>query len=286
MSVWLRSVVDQPSGRRRVHHCPHLAQADSTSITFEHQKNDLRDVTVTQHCTNDATLCPVRAWAAIIQRVSSYPGASDETPVNAFLHQDKIIHIKSSAVRLKLRAAAAALGPDKLGFSSDEIGTHSLRSGAAMAMYLNEVPVYTIMLIGRWSSDAFLRYIRRQVQQFSSGVSARMIQTAHFFTVPETFNIIHDPRTPNNRNSLASNVNGSARATLPLWFVLASPSSTKHFVMVYFVDKHGRLVPSVRGGARVQYFRTLSSTSNASQFYEVSRVSFYDLQGVGIMSDL
>ena len=46
-----------------------------------------------------------------------------------------------------------------------------------MAMYLNEVPVYTIMLIGRWSSDAFLRYIRRQVQQFSAGVSARMIRT-------------------------------------------------------------------------------------------------------------
>ena len=201
-------------GHRQVpHHCPHLAQADSISITFEYQKNDLRDVTVTQHCTNDATLCPVRAWATIVQRVSNYPGASDETPVNAFLHRDKIIHIKSSTVRLKLRAAAAALGPDKLGFSSDEIGTHSLRSGAAMAMYLNEVPVYTIMLIGRWSSDAFLRYIRRQVQQFSSGVSARMIRTAHFFTVPETSNIIHDPRTPNNRDSLASNINGSARNT-------------------------------------------------------------------------
>ena len=80
-----------------------------------------------------------------------------------------------------------------------------------MAMYLNQVPVYTIMLIGRWSSDAFLRYIRRQVQQFSAGVSARMIQTPHFFTVPETFNIVHDPRTPNNRNSLASNNFGSAR---------------------------------------------------------------------------
>ena len=26
-----------------------------------------------------------------------------------------------------------------------------------MAMYLDEVPVYTIMMIGRWSSDAFLK---------------------------------------------------------------------------------------------------------------------------------
>ena len=40
-----------------------------------------------------------------------------------------------------------------------------------MAMYLNDVPTYTIMLVGRWSSDAFLKYIRRQVQEFTSGVS-------------------------------------------------------------------------------------------------------------------
>eukprot|EP00978_Attheya_sp_CCMP212_P021308 scaffold62029_cov65-Attheya_sp.AAC.1 len=43
-----------------------------------------------------------------------------------------------------------------------DIGTHSIRSAAAMAMYLAGVPVFTIMLIGRWSRDAFLHYIRRQ----------------------------------------------------------------------------------------------------------------------------
>jgi hypothetical protein len=53
-----------------------------------------------------------------------------------------------------------------------------------MAMYLSGVPVFTIMLLGRWSSDAFLRYIRKQVQEFSSGVSSKMIQKEEFFTVP------------------------------------------------------------------------------------------------------
>ena len=95
-----------------------------------------------------------------------------------------------------------------MGYVPDEIGTHSLRSGAAMAMYLNQVPVFTIMLIGRWKSDAFLKYIRRQVQQFSSGVSARMIRTPHFFTVPHTPNIIHVPRTPSNREYIASKITG------------------------------------------------------------------------------
>jgi hypothetical protein len=45
-----------------------------------------------------------------------------------------------------------------------------------MAIYTSSVPVVTIMLLGRWFSDAFLRYIRPQVQQFSRGVVSKMIQ--------------------------------------------------------------------------------------------------------------
>ena len=62
-----------------------------------------------------------------------------------------------------------------LGIAKHELGTHSIRSGAAMAMYLGECPVYTIMLIGQWSSNAFLQYIRKQVMEFSHNVSKRML---------------------------------------------------------------------------------------------------------------
>jgi len=34
-----------------------------------------------------------------------------------------------------LWAAAAVIGKSKLGFAPDEIGTHSIRAGGAMAMY-------------------------------------------------------------------------------------------------------------------------------------------------------
>jgi hypothetical protein len=72
-----------------------------------------------------------------------------------------------------------------------------------MAMYLAGVPVYTIMLIGRWSSDAFLRYIRRQVQEFSAGVSRRMILTNDFFTFPESAHRA-DPRSHNHRHNFSA----------------------------------------------------------------------------------
>jgi len=55
--------------------------------------------------------------------------------------------------------------------------------------------------VGRWYSDAFLRYIRKQVQDFTTGVSGKMIANPQFFTIPdqgpgEPF--MEDPRTSRN----------------------------------------------------------------------------------------
>jgi hypothetical protein len=61
-----------------------------------------------------------------------------------------------------------------------------------MAIYLAGIPVFTIMLLGRWSSDVFLRYIRKQVKEFSRGISSKMIQNEIFFTIPT---ISHDSQT-------------------------------------------------------------------------------------------
>jgi hypothetical protein len=49
-----------------------------------------------------------------------------------------------------------------------------------MAMYLTGVPIFSIMLIGRWSSTAFLNYIWKQVQEFSHGISSKMIEIQSF----------------------------------------------------------------------------------------------------------
>jgi len=49
----------------------------------------------------------------------------------------------------RLYLAMTLLDPDTLGFTADQIGLHSVRSGAAMAMYLAGDPVFTIMLLSR-----------------------------------------------------------------------------------------------------------------------------------------
>ncbi|KAL7461144.1 hypothetical protein ACHAXS_001582 [Conticribra weissflogii] len=75
-----------------------------------------------------------------------------------------------------LEAGVVAVGYDKLGIIKEEIGTHSIRIGAAMAMYLGKCPVYTITMIRHWFSNAFICYICKQVKQFSHNVSCQMLQ--------------------------------------------------------------------------------------------------------------
>ena len=102
-----------------------------------------------------------------------------------------------------LRKVVTAIREEKLGFKAGEIGTHSTRSRAAMAMYLGKCPVYTIMMIGRWSSDAFLRYIRKQVEQFSHNVSQRMLKFQfHRHILEREKRISHlDPHQQNHRDN-------------------------------------------------------------------------------------
>ena len=156
-----------------------------------------------------------------MKRIINYPGATDDTPVSAVWRNNKIEHITSAEMVAALRDAVVAIGEDLLGFKKEQVGTHSIRSGAAMAMYLGECPVYTIMLIGRWSSDAFLRYIRKQVEQFSHNVSRRMIRFQFHRHIPDLDpSVSHmDPRQRNHPDNAETRVNiggnSSMRVRLP-----------------------------------------------------------------------
>ena len=121
---------------------------------------------------------------------SSYlfiPKSCDNTPVNMILPStNKKPQLITNIMLLnKLHSAATAVGKDVSGFSASELGLHSICSGAAMSMYLTGIPVFMIMLIGCWSSNAFLRYITKQVQKFITGISVKMIQADSFFTISE-----------------------------------------------------------------------------------------------------
>jgi hypothetical protein len=186
-----------------------LAFADTVTLCFENQKNGEKFEEITQHKTGDPMFCPVLIWANIVQRVRSYPGTHGKTSVCTYFEKGVLKELTSQIMNVLLKATVAAIGIDKLGFGPDDIGTHSIRAGAAMAMYLDGVPVFTIMLMGRWSSDAFLKYIRKQVEQFSHNVASRMIKNQHFYHIPAFLPTVsaEDPRQHNHPANFATRQN-------------------------------------------------------------------------------
>ena len=191
----LRNIVFIKDGNILEHTSTRLNPADCVSITFERQKNERKYETVTQWRTSDPIMCPVKLWASIISRILSFKGTNQNSPVSLAQHNNKTISITSEMVANLLKDGVVAIGETKLGIHRSEVGTHSIRSGAAMAMYLAGVPIFSIMLIGRWLSLTFLKYIRKQVQEFSFGISSKMIEV-------QTFKHINNSLTTNTTDSI------------------------------------------------------------------------------------
>lgn len=160
--------------------------ADTIEITFRIQKNGVVEDQILQWATIDKDLCPVKFWADTISRLQSYPNYSPEWPVYYYFDfaTNKATCISSSEIFDDIKAAVDAIGEDILGFTSKDVGTHSNRSGFAMMMYLGGESVFKIMLIGRWLSNAFLRYIEKQVREFSLGASQKMFKYDTFYNIP------------------------------------------------------------------------------------------------------
>jgi hypothetical protein len=123
--------------------------------------------------------------ACLVNLIWTYPGTTQDTQVRAGWRHGKLEQTSSQQVITMLRAACTTIGSACLGFEPIKISTHSLCLGAAMEMYLIWVPVYTIMLIGRWSSNAFLQYICTQVKQFSKHIAKQMLTHRLFCTIPD-----------------------------------------------------------------------------------------------------
>ena len=208
----LRNIVFRKNNRIIPHDDPRIAAADTVTLTYEYQKKDIRDDAVTQSRTDHALLCPVKAAAAVVHRLRSI-GATPDTFIFTYLNKkgQRFKNLTSNAALTLLRSFMKTVDKS-YGLPAEDIGLHSLRASAAMAMYLNEVPVYTIMLLGRWSSDAFLRYIRKQVTEFSSNVAQKMIQNQVYHHVADANR--DDPRTHNSMAATANLGMGSNGAAI------------------------------------------------------------------------
>jgi hypothetical protein len=157
------------------------------SLTFEDQKNNEKNDTRSQRRTDDPILCPVRRSASLVSRILRLvPNHGASTTINTILDSGTVLAMSQEFLRDRLRVTCTALGGKKaFGYSASDIGTKSLRSGAAMALFLMNHSTERIMLLGRWKSAAFLVYIRPQVLEWTNDMSRDMIHHDSFLDVSD-----------------------------------------------------------------------------------------------------
>jgi hypothetical protein len=154
-----------------------LQRAKYVTITFVSQKNGKKMDLRTQRRTGNPVLCPVLRYGSVVRRILwQNPLAPNATKLNTIHIGTMIGTITNDYVRELLRTTCFRL----FVYNSTKIGNKSIRSGAAMSLFLSNVSTARIMLLGRWSSDAFLAYIRPQVLEWTSHMSRSMIKIDSF----------------------------------------------------------------------------------------------------------
>ena len=198
----LRGVTFRDQRNREMdHRSEDLTTARRVTVTFENQKNGLKNDRRTHEKSGDLVMCPVLRLASLIKRVlRTVPTAGPDTPVSAIYPNNGHSKVTAETLRRNLRLACTlGGGKEVFGYEAADIGTRSIRSGAAMGLFLMNHPVAKIMILGRWSSDAFLDYIRPQVLEWTNQMSADMIRNNSFFDASDDRRDSKD--NPRNRRS-------------------------------------------------------------------------------------
>jgi hypothetical protein len=166
------------------------------TICFVDQKNGTKMERRSQRRSGVPGLCPVEAWSAVIHRIQrqfpeitnkgdlpvcSYKSGCETSTMRSKGHHE----VSDERVRELLRSTCQIFdGVNQYGISAGEIGTRSIRSGAAMALAVQGgQSERSIMMLGRWKSLAFLVYIRPQVLEWAGDMSCRMANTTSFLDV-------------------------------------------------------------------------------------------------------
>jgi hypothetical protein len=73
----------------------------------------------------------------------------------------------------------------RTGINASDISARSLRAAGAMAMFAGDIDMNNICLMGRWNSDAMMRYLHGQAQPIVGQFAARMFNDGAFTFQPD-----------------------------------------------------------------------------------------------------
>ena len=109
-------------------------------------------------------------------------GTQDTGIYTVYSETGKVVRITDKDINKAVKKGAKGIGlfKKKIGYVPNDVSSHSLRAGGAMAMHLKGASPPEIRLQGRWNSDTFTTYVHEQISAFSAGLSEKMSRRIPF----------------------------------------------------------------------------------------------------------
>ena len=165
-----------------------LEAASSMRLHFTTQKNQRKGDVIAHGRSRHHLCCPVRAAVCVLQqhrkwfRDSAVP-YDDKCPLASYYYRSRRVLLRSCDVTSQLRFAARQ-SVSVTGIDPSSISARSLRAGGAMALLCGNVDSDTIMLVGRWHSDAMMRYLHQEAQPIMKHLAATMLDCGNYGFLP------------------------------------------------------------------------------------------------------
>lgn len=159
-----------------------LQAATSVSYTFTRQKNGVGNEVLSHGLSDNHLCCPVKASIRLLlfHRANATPRSR---PIASYYHRGRLTRITAADITTQLKTAATTLFP-ATGLAATDVTARSLCAGGAMALLCANVDSDTIKLLGRWHSDAMIRYLHVQAQPIAQRLSTRMFNDGHYSFLP------------------------------------------------------------------------------------------------------
>jgi hypothetical protein len=172
-----------------------VSRITRATLTFNDQKNAVRGEQISHAATQHPLLCPCKALARICAHLRAY-GAAPATPLYTYYDNlGQVHHAQPQFVTNALRHAANSLQATT-GIPAALLSARSLRPGGATALLCAGVDADVIQLLGRWKSDAMLRYLRVAATANTRNFAQTMLNAGAYTFAPNTYDEAHYPPIP------------------------------------------------------------------------------------------
>jgi hypothetical protein len=156
------------------------------TLTFSDQKNAVRGEQISHASTDDPFFCPCKALARLCRHIRAH---STDPHARLYSYWDGLGNPRTATTALitnALRHAARDL-VSTTGIDPNLLSACSLRPGGATALLCANVDADVIQLLGRWKSDAMLRYLRVAAHANYTNYAQHMLRAGDFTFAPRTF---------------------------------------------------------------------------------------------------